>query len=351
MFKIDGYGNPFLRIVYRIRLILFHFFKGTGSMKKSYKYNTESLSAKRTVDIFRVIVIPAVCIACAVCFFWASRSLAKTFTRSPVLVKLEQQWNAKDYPQVYTLAENILADNPFHNLALTYRGYAAFYLALSQTDPLQAQLYIDKAVNSLRLALFNAKKKTKPQIQYMLGKTYFYKNLLSAYHYYADLTVRYLTEALASGYSARDIYEYLGLSYADLNMTNESIAAFTEALALNDSDTLLLAIARQYYKNGQNEAAKPYLFRIKNTSTDELFVLTCSQLLGDIYISEGNYEEAKHEFETILEKDPNAADAYYGLGLIYEQEGDMIKARAQWRKALKAQVNHAGALKKIEAKK
>ena len=185
----------------------------------------------------------------------------------------------------------------------------------------------------------------------MLGKTYFYKNLLSAYHYYADLTVRYLTEALASGYSARDIYEYLGLSYADLNMTNESIAAFTEALALNDSDTLLLAIARQYYKNGQNEAAKPYLFRIKNTSTDELFVLTCSQLLGDIYISEGNYEEAKHEFETILEKDPNAADAYYGLGLIYEQEGDMIKARAQWRKALKAQVNHAGALKKIEAKK
>ena len=30
-----------------------------------------------------------------------------------------------------------------------------------------------------------------------------------------------------------------------------------------------------------------------------------------------------------------SADAHYGLGVVYELQGDMIKARAEWRKALK----------------
>ena len=50
---------------------------------------------------------------------------------------------------------------------------------------------------------------------------------------------------------------------------------------------------------------------------------------------------------SILEKDPDYADAYYGLGLIYEKEGDSAKARAEWRNVLKIQVNHQGAIKKL----
>ena len=32
---------------------------------------------------------------------------------------------------------------------------------------------------------------------------------------------------------------------------------------------------------------------------------------------------------------------------IYEKQGNLVKARAQWRKALKIQVNHPGALQKM----
>ena len=43
----------------------------------------------------------------------------------------------------------------------------------------------------------------------------------------------------------------------------------------------------------------------------------------------------------------NSADAHYGIGVIYEKQGNIVKARAEWRQALKLQVNHADALKKM----
>ena len=59
------------------------------------------------------------------------------------------------------------------------------------------------------------------------------------------------------------------------------------------------------------------------------------------------YGEAKKEFEQILQKSENYVDAYYGLGIIYEKQGDMIKARSEWRKALKVQSTHSGAIQKL----
>ena len=130
-------------------------------------------------------------------------------------------------------------------------------------------------------------------------------------------------------------------------MTEESIKSFSEALLTNENDELLLAIAEQYIKNGQSENAKQYLFRIRSTSNDDIMILKASEFLASIYTEEGNYEEALSEYNSILEKNPYNADVYYGIGVIYEKMGDMVKARAEWRNALKVQVNHPGALKKL----
>ena len=53
------------------------------------------------------------------------------------------------------------------------------------------------------------------------------------------------------------------------------------------------------------------------------------------------------EFEDVLKKNQNSADAQYGIGVRYEKQGNIVKARAQWRKALKSQANHQDALQKI----
>lgn len=265
---------------------------------------------------------------------------------SPTQKALVSKWSVYDYESVYEISRQILEKNPFNTIALTYHGYSSFYLAVSQLDNATAQTYLDDCINSLRLALVDSKKSIIPQIDYILGKAYFYKNTVTSY-YYADLAVKYLKEAKSKGYKADDIPEYLGLSYAALGMTEESISAFTEALIIRESDSLLLSIAEQYYKAGLQTPAKQYLFRIKKDCENEELVLKSMNLLGTIYIDEKKYTEAKQEFEEILKKNPNSADAYYGLGVIYEKQGDMVKARSEWRRALRIQVNHSGALTKI----
>lgn len=277
---------------------------------------------------------------------FAVKAVRQHLEDAPSFSALEAGWNEYDYPSVYDISGMLLQNNPYDNRALVYHGYASFYLALSQTDTSLAQNYLDEAINCMRVALYKAKRQVRPQLEYMLGKAYFYKNTITSY-YYADLALKYLSLSKEDGYQADDTAEYMGLSYAALGEPMESIAAFTEALLVRESDSLLLSIAEQYYKAGQSAAAKQYLFRIKNESSDDDLVLKSRNLLGTIYTDEKNYDEARTEFEAILKKNQNSADAFYGLGVIYEKQGDLVKARAEWRKALRVQVNHALSLEKM----
>ena len=194
--------------------------------------------------------------------------------------------------------------------------------------------------------MYDASKTLLPQLQYMLGKAYFYKNTITTY-YYADLAIKYLSLARDNGYKADDISEYLGLSYASLGMTYESISAFTEALIVRESDSLLLSIAEQYYKAGEFNAAQQYLFRIINNSSNDEIILKSRLLLGNIYIDTEQLDNAMEQFKLILEANDNSADAHYGIGLIYEKQENLVSARAEWRQARKIQPNHAGAVKKL----
>lgn len=303
---------------------------------------------KKKRNIPKILLILVLCITFSFSFFYLAKTLYTKTTQKTGAVQLKSLWDKHDYQNVFNLSQLILEKDPLKPVALVYQGYAAFYLAISQTDSLKAQNLIEISINSLRLAHERASSNVVPQVDYMLGKAYYHKNIICAYSYYADLSIKFLNLAIAKHYRATDIYEYLGLSYAALEMTSQSIVAFTEALQYNDSDVLLMAIAEQYYANGQNSSAKQYLYRIKKTSTDDTLVLKCSNVLGLIYLDDGNYEGAINEFNSILTQDPNYADAHYGLGLVYEKQGNIIKARSEWRAALFSQVNHPGALKKME---
>lgn len=259
---------------------------------------------------------------------------------------LREQWSSYDYMAVYDTSNRIMDRLPLNNTALTYHGYASFYLGVSMTEAAVSQSYLDEAINCLRLALMDARKNTKGQIEYMLGKAYFYKNSNTSY-YYADSSIKYLNAAVEDGYSADDISEYLGLNYAALGMTMQSIASLTEALLSRESDSLLLSIAEQYGKAGQTSAAEQYLFRVINGSSDDALVNKAQVALASLYVDNGRYEDASKMYNELLEANSNNADAYYGLGLIAEKQGDMVKARAWWRKALRIEVNHQGALEKL----
>ena len=260
---------------------------------------------------------------------------------------LFELWTNMEYQVLYDNACELLKSRPISNYGLLYKGCAAYYLATAQTDTIQAQEYIDESIGALRLALNESKKDNIGQISYMLGKAYYQKNFLSSYHYYADLSVRYLTEAIENNYIPDDIHEYMGISYGMLNMTEESIAAFTDALFIRESQYLLFAIAEQYYKISDYQMAKQYFNRIINDNTDDVLVFKSRLMLAQLYTENSDFAAAENEYRLILASNPNYADAYFGLGELYEKQGEPIKARAEWRKALKVQVNHAPAQQKL----
>ena len=315
-------------------------------MKANYNIENSSYAKKKSNllrNIIRVAVVILILSAIAFVTFFS----IKKYHQDRITIKtIKEAWGSYDYQKVYELCKVFLQDDTYNNSALTYYSYACFFLAQSQTDTQQAQSYLDECINNIRVALYEADKTLVPQLQYMLGRAYFYKNTITT-HYYADLAVKYLLLAKENGYKADDIAEYLGLSYASLGMTMESIAAFTEALLVRESDSLLLAIAEQYYKANELNAAEQYLFRIIKNSDNEDIVLKSENLLGTIYIDKEDYEGALKEFENVLKKNENSADAHYGIGVIYEKQGNIVKARSEWRKALKIQVNHPGALQKM----
>lgn len=305
--------------------------------------NTTYRKKTRIVKILERI-IPVLIVVLLIVFF---AFLFLNTQKDKISIKdIRNEWKNYNYSKVYELSKSYLQEKPFNNTALTYFSYSCFFLAQEQTDTQQTQSYLDECINNLRIALYESKKNLTPQLQYMLGRAYFYKNTITNY-YYADLAIKYLLLAKENGYESDDIAEYLGLSYASLGMTMESISAFTEALLVRESDSLLLSIAEQYYKIEEYAAAKQYLYRIINKSVNDDIIIKSEILLGNIYIDEENYEEALLEFEKVLNKKENSADAHYGIGIIYEKQKNIVKARSEWRKALKLQVNHSGALQKL----
>ena len=315
-------------------------------MKANYNIENSSYAKKKSHLLRNVIRIAVVVVLLSAVAFSTYFGIRKYQSGRISIKTIKEAWAVYDYQKVYELCKVFLQDNTYNNTALTYYSYACFFLAQAQTDTQQAQSYLDECINNIRIALYEADQSLVPQLQYMLGKAYFYKNTITT-HYYADLAVKYLILAKQSGYEADDIAEYLGLSYASLGMTMESISAFTEALLVRESDSLLLAIAEQYYKAQELNAAEQYLFRIIKNSDNEDIILKSENLLGTIYIDKEDYDAALEEFENVLKKNENSADAHYGIGVIYEKQGNIVKARSEWRKALKIQVNHPGALQKM----
>lgn len=258
-----------------------------------------------------------------------------------------KQWDERDYQKVYDTSAAILEKNFLQNAARTFHGYSSFMLAASKTDNAESQKLLNEAILNLRIALQYAKEDVVPQIEYMLGRSYFYKDRYNGDYYYADLAIKYLEKCQEAGFTANDLFEDLGLSYAALGQTSKSIEAFGQALLVRESDTLLLSIGEQYYNAGGRVPAKQYLHRAEQLTNDDGIRMRCLFLMAQIHMDENDLDGAEKQFNEILSRDSRSAEAHYGLGQVYEKRGDLAKARAEWRKVLNLNPRHRGAREKM----
>jgi len=249
--------------------------------------------------------------------------------------ELLSDWENNSWAEAYAKSADALQKKPLDPFLLTINGFAAYQLAISQINNADTLGYLDNCIWSLRKVLF--KKDGDGRVSYVLGKAYYEKGAD-----YADLSVRYLEQARAAGFSSGDLSEYLGLAYAGIREYRKSVESLS--LSLNpadesqDSDRLLLAMARSYMGLEDWAGAKAYLNRCIEQTKDSVEALKARLLLGHVLVNSGDQAGAEAAFLEVLEKagrDENSAgEASFELGEIYNAQGDAIKARAAWRRAL-----------------
>jgi len=239
-------------------------------------------------------------------------------------------WNAGDYQTSFSFAIKNLEKHPLSSFWLMMSGMSSFQLSGAQINEQDMIKYIDLSIAYLRKALMVGSGSSNARAKYLLGKAYFRKG-----PQYADSAVDFLEQALAESYTAVDLYEHLGLAYASLKDYNRSVVAFTQALGSEPSDLLLLAIAKSYFELGEYSKARAYLIRCTEVSTDSTVFVQACLLLGVSLKKEGDALGAEREYLAALQMDDNSVEVHNALGELYADSGDTVKARAEWRKALR----------------
>jgi tetratricopeptide (TPR) repeat protein len=252
-------------------------------------------------------------------------------------------WEAGAYADAFEFSGLELIARPLDYLALTINGFSAYQLGIAQINSSDTLAYIDRCIWSLRKALLSRRPSNTGEIYYVLGKAYYHKGPA-----FADLAVYFLEQARALSFTARDLCEFLGLSYASIRDYRSSIAAFAQVLEPaepGNSDLLLISIARSYMALGRDQdgtlaPAKPYLLRCIDTSRDSAAITTARLLYAEILLEEGNAGEAEAQYQLIVDETGGNAEAYYQLGELYAARGDIARARAEWRRAVRLDPVH-----------
>ncbi|MDR1390477.1 MAG: tetratricopeptide repeat protein [Treponema sp.] len=266
---------------------------------------------------------------------WTSREAGKK-------KELRSAFEAGNYEEVMEKSLAALEKAPMDGFFLAVNGFASYQIALSQIDGQSTLMYIDRAIWSLRRALLKNPSRAG-QIYYVLGKAYYAKSAD-----YAALAVKYLEAAKDEGVGARDIDEYLGLSYAALKEYRKSIASYSLLLDAGDEvhAPLLTRIAESYIGLEDWENARAYLMRCLETAKDTDLSRTTTLMLGKVLRSAGDLAASEAAFLEVLENGENA-EAAYELGELYLSRGETTRARAAYRRSRRADPTFAPALARL----
>jgi len=303
----------------------------------SNRRRTKPLSIMtKTLLIFSLVTI------CSAGGFWLVSSMKTQVTAGPTQVNVLELWKNGSYDEIIANGKEQLKAVPMDVGTLVFSGFAYFHKGVSEVTVEKKLPLINQSIISLRKALLLPDVPLIPQIHYILGKAYFHKG-----KFYSELAILHLQEAERLGYSATDINEYLGLSYSLVARYSEASQEFLKAVEKSPSDLLLWTLGETYFQMQQMDDAISYLHKAINKTKDRGLEQRCRFLLGDIYTKQKEFDGAQTEYNTILSKNENSADAHYYLGEIENLKGNKDAARAEWRKAFKIDPLHFNANQRL----
>lgn len=304
-------------------------------------YQSPRKKAVKALKIASAVIIPAVIvifIVLGVVLGWFSKWFEKDERLNG---DYETLFAEKKYDLVMEVTSEILAENPFDKKALIYDGFANYYYAI-RLDSFEEQLnYLDRAALSLRKVRVLDENRLTGKIDYFLGRIYYMKGT-----FYLDESIVYFQSSLDLGYKdhENETYYFLGMAYSRIGMFDESLNWLKKVEGDSDVSSLLIAIT--YYHQKNYPLALENLDMIRSQTKDDKVKLSCDFWKAKTYLEQNKYEEAIELYNDILEE-VDSADAHYNLGLVYKKMNNIIQARAEWRKAIKLQPTHMGALMEL----
>jgi tetratricopeptide (TPR) repeat protein len=117
-------------------------------------------------------------------------------------------------------------------------------------------------------------------------------------------------------------------------------AAPTTTASLSPTESLL-AQARTYYKNGQDDDA---MATIRRVLAGEPMSAESYLILGKIHLRHGDLDQATSSFKTAIFWDNRLIDAHVSLGKIYLEKGDCLQAKNYAASAMELDENNQDAI-------
>jgi tetratricopeptide (TPR) repeat protein len=253
----------------------------------------------------------------------------------PELLELSNQGR---YSEVLNWTADILSERPLEPEALFFRGVAHFYLSLAEMDRGNISPRLEQTIIALRRARLTTEFRYRKEAAYLMGKAYYHKGL----EYY-NLAISYLNESLEQGYQGEDTNEYLGMAYVRSGDLKNGLIHFLAALEENKTGVLHMSIGEILLKLDEREKAAKHLESAVINARSQELEIRARQMLGELLLRSGNLVAAGQQFQQIIAKAPESADAHLFLGDVYLEMGNSVRAQTQWQRARSIDDRHHGA--------
>jgi len=130
---------------------------------------------------------------------------------------------------------------------------------------------------------------------------------------------------------AADAAQYLAMSYIQLEDTENAIKAYKSAFTIDPyRDDIRVKLGNLYFSQGKyDEARGEYAEAVRlNPSTVNRYSL------GQAYLELGRYDDAENQYSEIQRLAPDQAGGYLGMGLTLSRQGRYEDAIAQFEEAV-----------------
>ncbi|MBN8722098.1 MAG: tetratricopeptide repeat protein [Acidobacteria bacterium] len=132
-------------------------------------------------------------------------------------------------------------------------------------------------------------------------------------------------------------YNALGRALSEQKKEEDSLKSYLKAASLApDWNYPLVNVALKYLRRGNLEEAQRFALGALSVNVNDV---EAHSVLGNIYASVGNYDEAIKEYEIVISQRPNSIADQIAYGKLMLEEGNLLAAERAFSTALQANPN------------